>query len=477
MDIRSKVLTALRWTAAARFLGQLFSWTITIVVIRLLSPSDYGLMAMAIAITSFLYLVNSLGLDAVLVQKRDLDEVTRRQVFSIVIVINALFFAALIFSAPLIGKFLNEPRLVPITRVLAIQFIVFIFETLPEAQLEREIEFKKMSLVDLGTMIIGSLTALTLAWAGMEVWALVWGQLATQASRVIGLNIISPCLCWPSLSVRGIRDTIVFGGYATIDRVLWFIFSEADKFIGGKLLGKELLGFYAVANHLASLPINKLAGLVNSVAFPAFSRVQSEPEKVNAYLLKALRVMSILVFPVFLGISSVAPELVTLFLGEKWQRAALPLQILSIVMPIRMLGTLLPPLLWGVGRPDVSATNFLIAAAVMPVAFYIGTNWGPTGLAFAWLLVYPAVFLIFVLRASQVVKLPLADFLSAMARPAIASIGMYGAIMATKVYAFGQIGDVAYLLQLVLVGALVYTALVSSLHRERVREALDLLKR
>jgi teichuronic acid exporter len=477
LDIRKKVLTALRWTAAAKIIGQLASWAITIVVVRLLSPADYGLMAMAVIFLSFLILVNTMGLDAVLVQKRNLDLGTKRQVFGLVIAANSVFFLLLFLAAVPIAQFFDEHRLVPIVRVLSIDFLLLIFETLPQSQLERDIDFKKLSIVEMAAAITGGLTTLALALTGMGVWALVWGHLVTTTSRMIGLNIICRALCRPSFSLRGMKKAISFGGYATVDRVLWFVFSEADKFIGGKILGKDLLGVYAVANHLATLPINKLVGLINSVAFPAFSQVQSEPEKVRLYLLKAVRVVSIVGFPVFLGISSIAPELVTLFLGSKWKMVGLPLQILGAVMPLRLVATLFPPVLWGIGRPDVSATNFLIAAVIMPFAFYFGVGWGPVGLAWAWLGAYPPIFLISATRACRIIKLDTSELLLAMARPAGASVAMYAAVLVVKTYWTIELGAFVQMVQLVAIGSLVYVGLLFTCYRQGFDELRDLLRK
>ena len=251
MDIRNKVMTALKWTAAARFMGQLVSWVVTIVVIRLLSPSDYGLMAMAVVLISFLTLLNSLGLDAVLVQKKDLNEKTRRQIFGVVIVVNIVFTAMLFFGAPYVAGFYNEPRLTLILQVLSAEFIMLIFETLPQSQLERDIDFKHRSIAEFVTMIIGSLTTLVLALLGFAVWALIWGMLVMTATRMIGLNLIARNLVWPSFSLKGMMKNLSFGCFVTTDRGLWFLFSETDKFIGGRLLGKRLMGYYAVASHLA----------------------------------------------------------------------------------------------------------------------------------------------------------------------------------------------------------------------------------
>ncbi|WP_336511698.1 oligosaccharide flippase family protein [Candidatus Accumulibacter phosphatis] len=116
-----------------------------------------------------------------------------------------------------------------------------------------------------------------------------------------------------------------------------FFYSQADMFVAGKLLGKEALGFYSVAMHLASLPVQKVSGILNQVAFPAFSKIQNDSATVKLHVLKSVRILSFLSFPVLWGISSIAPEIVQLLLGPKWEPAILPLQILPMIMPLRMI--------------------------------------------------------------------------------------------------------------------------------------------
>jgi hypothetical protein len=142
-----------------------------------------------------------------------------------------------------------------------------------------------------------------------------------------------------------------------------------------------------------------------------------------------------------------------------------------------MVSILLPPLLWGIGRPQVSATNYLIAALVMPAAFYVGAGWGPAGLAFAWLSAYPVVFLVSVIRAMRVIKLAAKSFIVAMVRPALASVGMYGAVMAAKAYPVMEMSIIAEFVLLVVLGALAYTALTMLVNRAGIHEAWELFGR
>lgn len=478
MEIRGKVMTALRWSAAARFLGQAVSWAITILVIRLLSPGDYGLMAMAMVVVSLLVLLNTLGLDAVLVQDKMLDELMRRKIFGIIVVVNCAFFLLLYFGAPAVAVFYAEPELTPIVQILSVQFLLLIFETLPQSKLEREIDFAGRSVVDFTTLVLGSLTTLALALAGQGVWSLIWGTLATNATRMLGLNLIARNLVWPSFDWRGMRKHLAFGGFVSGDRGLWFLFSESDKLIGGKLLGNQLLGYYAVASQIASLPIHKISGLLNSVAFPAFSHAHAHTSAhtVQGYLLKATRIIGIAAFPVFFGISCTAEPIIACLLGEKWLPAAPLLQLLGVVMPFRLLSNIFPPLLWGVGHPGTSASNLLIAAVLMPAAFFVGTQWGVIGLAYAWLCVYPLVFVVTALRTCKVVGARIGDYFQQLLRPVAAGMTMYATVYFMRHHVFGSNGDWVYLLQLVLIGMLAYGAAMMLIDRSSLRETLELVR-
>ncbi|MFK7975413.1 MAG: lipopolysaccharide biosynthesis protein [Halioglobus sp.] len=479
MDLSQKVMSALRWSAAARFFGQLFSWGITIFVIRLLDPQDYGLMAMAMVLVSGLILLNTWGLDAVLVQTETVSEYLRQQIFGAVIVFNLFIFAALQLLSPALAGWYGEPSLEPVLRLLSVQFLLLIFETLPQSALEREIEFAHRSVVDFVTLVIASLTTLALALLGYGVWALAWGAVVGNASRVIGLNLIIRNLVWPRFSFSGMREHFAFGGFVSADRGLWFLFSESDKFIGGKMLGSQALGYYSVASQLASMPIHKMTGLLNAVAFPAFSQAHANTSnaQVQDYLLKASRLLSIAAIPVFFGMSCTAPLFVNVLLGDKWAPAAPLLQLLALVMPLRLLGNIFPPLLWGTGQPRVSASNFALASVFMVAAFLFGSQWGVIGLAYAWVFMFPLVFMVTAHRSCRAIHLPIGRYLKQLWRPAIAGLAMYAAVLAANpivVTAFGPVGELA---QLVSVGAAVYLIALWLLDRQSMVETISLLRK
>ena len=472
MTLKAQVIAGLAWLTAAKVLAQVASWAITIVVVRLLSPADYGLMAMGMLFVGFVALTSELGLGPAIVQVAEIDDTRLRRTFALIILVNGALFLLVYAIAPLIARVFDEPRLVPIVRVLAIQFVLAAFYIIPEALLERRLDFKRRSLVDLSSALLGSAATVALAVAGFGVWALVWGSLVLTLCRAVGSNIVSPFLRWPDFSPRGMRSLMLFGGQLTLSRILWYFYSQADVFIAGKLLGKELLGYYSIAMHLASLPVQRLSSIVNQVAFPAFARMQNEPEAFAASLLKAVRLMSFLAFPVLWGISCVAMELTDILLGSKWHSAALPLQILALIMPVSMVSNFLQTALQGLGRGDLLLKNLFLGLLIMPAAFWIGVQWGIVGLSLTWVAAFPLVFWGILLNSASALRLAIRDLLAAMLRPAAASCGMYAIVAASRTVIGDEVSVAARGGILVILGMVSYTALAAWIDRKSCSEIL-----
>jgi teichuronic acid exporter len=476
-DVGKRALIALRWAAAARLAGQALSWIVTVVVIRLLSPADYGLLAMAVILPTTLYLINDLGLDVVLVQNQAPDPAFLRQVFGVVIAINLLCAGLLLLGAPLVAEFFHEPRVIPIVRVLSLLFVLCVFETLPRARLEQRLDFRSQSMVTLVATCLSALTTLALAWIGAGVWALVWGRLCATAVTVLGLNLLAPSLYWPSFSLAAVKRSLSFGSLVTLERGAWQVFTDADKAIGGRLWGEATLGLYTVAQDLATMPMHRTASFINSIGLPAFSHVQDRLDDVRFYLLKVTRIMSVMSFPLFVGLAVTAPETVALLLGPQWPGAAPILRVLALIMPFRMLATLLPPVLWGISRPAVSAGNGCIAAAVVVGACLVGVRWGAVGMAAAWLAAYPVAFVITLHRAGKVIDLTLRDFAAAMLWPAVAAGLMAAAVTVARAVVPDATAPGVALLILAPTGAVTYVAALFALHRSSFRETLALVSR
>jgi O-antigen/teichoic acid export membrane protein len=473
--VKSLVLRALGWNTSVKVTGQVFKWAITILVVRLLSPSDYGLMAMAMILVGFMNLFNEIGLADVIVQKPSLENRLLRQVFGLVLALNTFLWMVAFVSAPGITWFYGEPRLTMLIRILSFDFIIMALGTVQEAVLVRRLDFKSKSLIETGAEIAGGVVTLFLAYSGMGVWSLVVGHLTVSSLSTLGYNVVVRMPLRPILSLRGMKDELSFGGFVTADRVLWYFYSQADVFIIGKLLGKELLGFYSIATHFAHLPMSKIIPLLNVVGFSAFSKIQHTPKDVGYYHVKTVRLIGLFSFPLFLGLSSVAPEFIQVFLGEKWMVSSLPLQLICLVMPLQMLSSILFPAVLGMGRADVGLRNSVVFALIMPGAFAIGCNWGIVGVSVAWLAGFPIAWAIVLARTLPLMHVSIGEYLAALSRPLVAAWLMWGAVHGIAAVA-GVESIITLLVVKVATGVATYVALLFLLHREGIEEVVNLLR-
>lgn len=477
MSLKQKVMSGLYWTAGGKLISQTITWVITIIVIRLLDPTDYGLMSLATVLVGILAILNELGLGAAIIQKKDLSENSLKSLFGILLLVNFSFCLVLVLTAPIISNFYNEPRLVKMINVLALQFVFMGFTIIPRSLLLREMAFKKLAYVEFISAITSSLVTLIMAFKGYGVWALVWGTMIMTIISMIGLNIVNPFFHKPQFIIKGMGEFLSLGGYVTLSRVLWYFYTTADILIVGKILSKDLLGFYSVGVMLANLPMQKVSGMINQVAFPAFSSISSNPDAAERHFLKAVRTMSFIAFPILWGIASIAPEIVNIFLGAKWSNASQPLLIIAFIVPIRMISNLISPTALGLGYPEIIFRNSLVAFVVMPIAIYIGTFWGLLGVCLAWVFAFPIVFLGNMYRLVNKLNINLIDVAQAMSKPFLLALFMFGFLQLLKMSNFGGPYDILRMLFFIVCGAVIYGGLTWLINRDGLIEIRMLVRK
>ncbi|MGD9597432.1 MAG: lipopolysaccharide biosynthesis protein [Steroidobacteraceae bacterium] len=463
MDIEHKTAVALKWNAFAKLSAQLISWVVTLVVLRILTPADYGLMAIVMVVISIVSGVAEFGIGASLVQAPTLDRTALARIAGALGLLNLACGAAVAFSAPWLAGWFGDPDLVPLIQVAAVQFLFAAIEVVPQSLLQRELDFTRVARIEIAGALVSSLCTLMLAVAGMEVWALVLGWLIGGAVRA-ALFAATGRLVVPRLGLRGIAGHIRFGGIITITRVIWQFTMQMDTIIAGRFLGKEALGLYSVAMHFATLPMNKVMGIVNQVALSAVSRMQEERERLRIRLLEALRLLALASIPCLWGMSCVAPELVDAVLGPKWDAAIIALQLVSLVAPLRMLLGILATALAAIGRAELELRNTIVGAVVLTVSFLVGVRWGLEGLAASWLVAVPLVSAICIPPSARALGLTLVDIGTALRTPVLAGCAMYAAVVFTRTLLPGL--DSAWLLPiLIAVGCATYVSAIAVLDR------------
>ncbi|HEY1260656.1 MAG TPA: lipopolysaccharide biosynthesis protein [Stellaceae bacterium] len=433
-SLKRSVLTAVGWATATRLAGQLANWAMTLATVRFLRPQDYGLMAVTIAITGFLQSLSYVGFADAIVQSRRLGDEDLRGVFGLILTINAIGLVLLCALAYPAAWFYGEPRLAGLLLAASLVFIAVALQAVPRALLEKKLDLKRVTRIDLASNILSGTLVLLLAWAGAGVWSLLSGLLFRGILQAIGFGFAAPYFRRPRFTLRNLSEVLHFGGLRTAENLLWTFYASADVFVIGKLLGADILGIYSVARTVAALPVEKLSGVVKPIAFPAFAQVQDNRDEALHYLQKATRLLGFLCFPVFFGIAATAPQIVSIALGPKWTQATLPLVILAIAMALRPIGILIPSFLIGIGQIRASFKNTLFATILYPLAFAVGSHWGLIGVCAAWLVATPIQLLVLLRRVAIITGITIFDLIAPLLPPLAGSLVMYASVRAIDVW-------------------------------------------
>lgn len=452
--IVDKILSGARWATVLRLLAQLISWVSTIVVVRFISPGDYGLNAMLEAPMELMLLFSTLGLDFALVRSKHLAHEELRSAFGWLLLINGLLFLAYFFGGVLIAAYFNEPRLELLSKALAFIFLLLPFRVVPNAILNRDLKFKLKSFAELIASIASVVVTLLLAIGGAGVWSLVIGVLVNRTTLVVLLMIMQPWFIMPSFSFSAVRGMIAFGGMTTLWGALVLVGEKFPSLIGGPVIGVESLGIFAVAMQFALLPLSKVMPVINQVIFPAFSKFQQQRTVAGHYFGRSLGVISLGLFPVMIGNACIAPEFVLTIFGEKWSSAVVPLMLLSIAMPFRLVTSLLRPVISSMGGVNLALKSTLTTLVILFPLMLTGVHYGVTGMVVAMLVTEPIVTLVTISMSRSVLDTSFAQIGESLRPAVISSLVMAACTLGIK-FALGLTG-VAGLSVEVAVGAISY---------------------
>lgn len=427
------------WTGAAKWSIQLFTWAMTLVIARLLTPDDYGIVAMASVYLGLLELMTEFGIGSSIVMLSGLSENQIAQINALSILLGLAGFLMSCLAAVPLGWFFDAPALPGVVAVMGFGFVINSCQTVPSALLQKEHRFKALSVIGAIRGIAQSCIVILLAWLGFRYWSLVMGTLLGSALGA-GLTVWlrRQGLAIPRFS--SLSHVAKFSGQVLVTRLSWYVYSNADFAIAGRLLGQATLGNYNLAWTLANTPLEKVTTLVGSVTPAFYSAVKEDPAALRRYLLKPIEAISLALFPTMLGLSLVAREAILTLLGAKWEASIPALQLLAMYASVRSIMPMFPQVLMAVGEAGFVMWNGIISAVVLPAAFFFGSQWGIAGIAAAWVIAYPVNAVPLYWRVHQKVGLPHREFFRALWPAISGSALMCLAVMAAQQILDGQLG-------------------------------------
>ena len=421
-DLKGRSVRGGAVTMAAQGVRFVLGMGSTVVLARLLTPQDFGLIAMVTAVTGFVMMFKDMGLSMATVQRAEINHNQISTLFWINVVLSIGVMVVTAALAPVIAWFYGEPRLTWITLALAGAFIFGGLTVQHQALLRRNMRFGSLAFIQIISMVAGIATAIVSAFYGAGYWSLVLMQLATAIAGAIAVWVV--CGWRPGLPVRrpGVRSLLAFGGYLTASNVLNYLVRNLDNILLGAVWGATSVGLYSKAYGLLMLPIRQVNGPLTAVAIPALSSLQNNPDEYRRYYVKAIAILAFLSMPLIVFVLCSAKDVVLLILGQQWVNS---IPIFMALAPAALLGSLNVVTGWvfvPLGRTNRQLRCCLFGSIVTITAFFVGLRWGALGVAVAFSIALLIARLPQIIYAYHGTPLRLSNLGSVLWRPALACL-------------------------------------------------------
>ncbi len=418
--------------------------TSTVILARLLSPKDYGIMAMVLAVTNFAGLFRDLGLSSAAIQKRDLTRAQQSNLFWLNVAMGTLLTGLVAAASPLVVWFYGKSELLWVTVALSFSFLIGSFGAQHGAMLVRNMQFGRQGIASISGALFSLAVSVLLATQGWSYWSLVWGNLAGAMATTLLLIVLSPFRPGWIRAGTGIREMLKFGANVTAFGFINYFHRNLDNILIGKFVGADALGLYSRAYALLMLPLSSLRGPINAVGFPALSRLQDQPEAYRSYYRKVTQVLALLSMPftAFLFVSS--EQIIHLLLGPAWNGVTPIFAILALVAFVQPVITLWGMVMLSRGMAQRYVQIGAVNAGCSALGFAAGLPWGAVGVATGYAIVTYVTAVPILAWAFRDTPLRLRDFFAGTSRPFIASVLAAGMCIALS----NQWGDLDVLIRL-----------------------------
>jgi O-antigen/teichoic acid export membrane protein len=326
--LKDKTVKGVIWSSIDRFTTQGISFVFSMLIARMLLPSDYGVIAMLGIFMAVSQCFIDSGFGVALIRKKDRTETDFCTVFYFNIVVSCLFYGLLWLASPYIARFYDMPLLESVTKVWGLNLIVNAFGGIQNAQLSIAIDFKSRAKISVITTLFTGLVGLWFAYQGHGVWALVYQGVASAILRCILLWCIVRWVPKLIFSWRSFKELFSFGSKLLASSLLDTVYNNIYTLVIGKFFAASSLGVYSRANQLAQFPSSNITGVLQNVTFPVLSTIQDEETRLASAYRRFLQLSAFIVFPLMLGLSAVADPFIRLTLTDKWAGSIYLLQII-----------------------------------------------------------------------------------------------------------------------------------------------------
>jgi O-antigen/teichoic acid export membrane protein len=475
MSLKQQTFSAVRWTTVAMAGKAGLQFLQVAILARLLTPADFGLMALVLAVIAFAQIFADLGVSNAIVHHQKISQEELSSLYWLNVASGAVLMFLVMGGSWLVASFYGAPVMQPLLMVISVYFLVSALGQQLRVVAQKNLRFATLARIDLSAALAGAVVAV--------VWALLSPSVASLVAGQIASVVVTTALCWIMLAdgwrpmlrlrLREIRHFLSFGGYIMASNLVNTFNSQADVFIGGRILSATSLGVYSLPRDFSLRLAKVINPIVTKVGLPVMAKAQHDQVFLKKVYLKTLRMTASVNFPIYMAMAVFAPEVVTLLFGPQWTESVLLLRVLALWGMIRSTGNPIGSLLYAKGRADLAFKwNLALLFLIVP-ALWFGSQWGSLGLAVSQLALMTALYVPgWYCLVRPLCGSGLGEYSLNLAIPLITATG-------SAAVAYGSVawlhGDIFRLLLGLVVGGLGYLALSWLLNRVWLDSIFELI--
>jgi O-antigen/teichoic acid export membrane protein len=469
INLRARLLSGTFWVGTSQFVVQGTQFIGLLILVRLLSPEDFGLIGMCLVFIGIGAIFVEMGLPNAMIQAREL---TRSQITSaawVCLAISLIMAAGVVSLASVISYWFKEPSVVPLLRVLPLIFIINSAGVVPDAFLRREMRFREIGIADIARSVGFSAATVPLALSGFGVWSLAIGEISASTVRLVLLVWFSKGLSFGRLDLRSLKPLISFGLKNTGSSVCHGIRQQIDSLIVGRFLSAGLLGGYSIIIRTVTAPQRRISWIIMKVTFPGFSSIQDNDERLRAVYLKVVSNTAFITLPVLAYVAANTGPFVNVLFGGKWGFIVPSLRLFCLTGAFISVITLSGPVILAKGRAGFDFMLSLTGLISMTLLMLVSVGYGLIGVSFGFLIYVVLIGVTGQIFANKIIGLRQLRFLYAVLPGICTSL-----IVGFSVYLTGNIvktlyGDLASVPATAFVALLNYAFLAWILRRDEIK--------
>ncbi len=387
--LRRRATSGARWTGTSTVVRIATQFVQLAVLARLLRVEDFGLMAMVNVVLAFAQTFADAGVSNAIIHYRDAKREELSSLYWLNLLAGALVFALMWFAAPLVARVYRQPELIDLVRVASVIFVIGPVGQQFQVLMERDLRFRRLSVIEVGALVVSAVAGVVLALRGFGVWSLVWGTVVLFTVRAVTLAAVGWSTWRPEVRFvpRECLRFLRFGLFQMGERTLNLVGQHLDKLVIGILMGPGPLGYYELAYRLIARPYQIINPIFTRVAFPVFSAVQKDRDRLRKGYLELIEVLGAVTVPLYAILFALAPAFIRVQLGPDYEPSIPLLRILCIVGLSYSLLSPVGSLLLACGRADVGFYINVVRTTLILVGMWIGSRFGLEGIAWALVIV------------------------------------------------------------------------------------------